>query len=159
MSMLNLIAKLGLAVYLASLFKLNARHLRNILIAVLIVWAADYFYADLANFFEAINANKVPGNVQGALFYALLFKYLIMVSAMIWGFAHLMRLSLTEKSVQKKLGSKEVPEHEFAEVKEILRNREMAEAAVAEKADTFKQFEDMQKYPKLKTRADRLYER
>lgn len=153
--MLSLIAKLGLAVYLASLFKLNARHLKNIFIAVLIVWATDYFYTDL----EILLVAKGSGNAQDALLYAFLFKYLVMISAAIWGLVHLMRLSVTEKGVKKKLGLKEVPAHEFAEIKELLRNRDMAEAAVAEKADIFSRLEDTKKYPKLKTRADSLYER
>ena len=149
--MFKLISKIGFVIYLRSFLNLNSNHIKKILFSLFIFLVINYFYSDLQEFLRETNPDK--------LIYALVFKYAILIPVFIWAFISFMNLRLTEEGLKEKLNSLKTSNKKNSELNKTLENYEMVKKAIEQKEDVFKKYEDIDKYPKLKTRADQLYEK
>ena len=137
--MLKLISKIGFILYLRSFVHLNSRRIYFLFISFCIFLFINYFYSDLQGLLREINPSY--------LIYALVFKYLVLIPIFIFAFFNFINLCFTEET----LGKDRL-------VNRTIKDLEISKDSIEKKEDTFKKFEDISKYPKLKSKADRLYE-
>ena len=123
---MKFLTKLGLGYLIVN----NLSLLKRSLIAILIILASEYFFADLTYLAVQTNSQIVT--------FLLLFRYVVSLSALFWLIWSLSKLSLDMKDRKEK---------------NIKRKR------YSEDKDIFEELSDTKKHPKLMTHEDDLYKK
>ncbi len=130
------------------LLKINQAAIKKILLGIFLVIIGLYFFQDWEEYFlQIINSSEdtdlISENLD-KLFYIKISKYIYFSLLFFWIFYNLFSLSLSTKSVEKK------------SEKELLKKQEKAQATLSNNEEYLNQLEDMDLYPDLKTKADKI---